>query len=109
MFKVLVLVSCIAAFAFAHPPFPTAEEAKKQLVDAGVSETAADEIVKIGEKHKEEFAKGKDDKEAARAAFETMKTEVDEYLKTQSEADQQAYEKFVEAKKQEFHDHHKQE
>uniref|UniRef100_A0A1I7T9M2 DUF148 domain-containing protein n=1 Tax=Caenorhabditis tropicalis TaxID=1561998 RepID=A0A1I7T9M2_9PELO len=104
MCKLFVAVALLAV-VYAHPTIPSADEIKAQLTAAGVSETAAAGIVAIGENHKSEFEAAKGDHEAGKKLFDTIKSETDAYIKTQSEADQTAYNAFIEKKKEEFKAH----
>lgn len=80
--------------------FP-AEQAKSELVAAGVSDSTATGIIAIAQKYRNQFESGKSDSETAKAAFKEFHTEVGSYMKTQSAADQTAYTAFVEKKKAE--------
>ncbi|CAP36371.1 Protein CBG19063 [Caenorhabditis briggsae] len=97
MCRLLIVGACIAVAVFA------AEEAKSEMTSAGISETVVDGILAIAEKYKEQFKVGKGDREAAKAAFQAFHTETEQYIATQSEADQAAYKAFVEKKKSEHH------
>uniref|UniRef100_A0A1I7T9M0 DUF148 domain-containing protein n=1 Tax=Caenorhabditis tropicalis TaxID=1561998 RepID=A0A1I7T9M0_9PELO len=105
MCRFLIAVACIAVIVYAGH-MPTAEEAKAELISAGVSETAADGILSLAEKYKSQFEQGKTDREAAKAAFHEFHSEVDKYMETQSSTDQAAYKEFVEKKKTQHHGHH---
>ncbi|CAI5451195.1 unnamed protein product [Caenorhabditis angaria] len=105
MSKFLIAASIIAVVC-AAPTMPTAEEAKAELIAAGVSSDAAAGIVAIAEKYKDQFEAAKSDREAGKTAFDAFQTEVKAYLKEQSESDRDAYEKFVEKKKADHQAHH---
>ncbi|CAO4380234.1 unnamed protein product [Caenorhabditis nigoni] len=104
MCRLLIVVACIAVAVFAG--MPTTEEAKAEMTSAGISETAVDGILAIAGKYKEQFNAGKGDREAGKAAFQAFHTETEQYIATQSEADQAAYKAFVEKKKSEHHGRH---
>ncbi|EGT39433.1 hypothetical protein CAEBREN_17432 [Caenorhabditis brenneri] len=104
MCKIFVIVALLAV-VYAHPAMPSADEVKAQLIAAGISETAAAGLVAIGENHKSEIEAAKGDHEAGKKVFETLKSETDAYIKTQSEADQTAYAAFVEKKQEEIKAH----
>ncbi|CAO4380237.1 unnamed protein product [Caenorhabditis nigoni] len=107
MSKFFIAVALLAVAVYAAPPAPpTAEEVKKQLTDAGLSAGAADGVVAVAEKFKDQLEAAKGDKDAAMKLFEQIKTETDAYIKTQSAADQAAYQTFVEQKKKEMEAHH---
>ncbi|CCD66528.1 Inhibitor_I29 domain-containing protein [Caenorhabditis elegans] len=97
-FLVALLFTAISVYAGA----PTAEEAKAEVVAAGVSEAAADGILKIAETYKGQFEAAKGDREAGKNVFHTFHAEVDKYMETQSEDDQIAYKAFVDKKKAEL-------
>lgn len=79
---------------------------KAKLVEGGVSEAAAAGLVEIGDKYKSQFqALTKGDHEAGKKVFDSMKSESDAYIATQSEADQTAYKAFVEKAKEHFQAH----
>ncbi|CAP36375.2 Protein CBG19068 [Caenorhabditis briggsae] len=122
MSKIFIAVALLAVAVYAAPPAPptgklyskylpltmklSAEEVKKQLTDAGLSAGAADGVVAVAEKFKDQLEAAKGDKDAAMKLFEQIKTETDAYIKTQSAADQAAYQTFVEQKKKEMEAHH---
>ncbi|EFO95204.1 hypothetical protein CRE_09022 [Caenorhabditis remanei] len=105
MLKVFITLSALTLAVMCAPPgWPTAEEAKAEMEASGLSAQAADGILKIAT----DFASNKPaegteiDREAARAAFHQFIDKVNEYIKTQSPADQTAYEAFVAKKKADF-------
>ncbi|KAF1751485.1 hypothetical protein GCK72_018039 [Caenorhabditis remanei] len=107
MCKLFVAVALLAIAVYAAPPAPpTADEVKAQLVAAGISDKAAQGIVDVAEKYKTQLEEAKGNPENAKKAFEAIKSDTETYIKTQSEADQKAYEAFVEQKKKEFEGHH---
>ncbi|CAB3397818.1 unnamed protein product [Caenorhabditis bovis] len=106
MSKFLILLTFMVFTINAHPVPPTADEAKQELINAGVSAETADGIVSIAEKYKDQFEQGKSDREVAKAAFESFHNEVQEFIKTQPQSDQDAYNAFVEKRKAEHMQHH---
>ncbi|CAO4380236.1 Protein CBG19065 [Caenorhabditis briggsae] len=104
MCKLFIAVALLAV-VYAHPTMPTSDEMKQALVSAGVSEAAAAGVVEIADKYKSQFEGLKGDHEAGKKLFETVKTETDAYIATQSEADQTAYKAFVEKKMEEMKAH----
>uniref|UniRef100_A0A8R1DJN5 Uncharacterized protein n=1 Tax=Caenorhabditis japonica TaxID=281687 RepID=A0A8R1DJN5_CAEJA len=71
----------------------------QELIDAGVPQDTAQGIVDVAVKHNED---GADPNKTGRTIFESIIQETDAYIKTRPEADQAAYNKFVESKKNEF-------
>ncbi|EFO95289.1 hypothetical protein CRE_09437 [Caenorhabditis remanei] len=106
MFKVFITLSAFTLAVMCAPPgWPTAEEAKAEMGASGLSAQAADGILKIATDSfaSNQPAEGAEiDREAARAAFHQFIDKVNEYIKTQSPADQTAYEAFVAKKKADF-------
>ncbi|KAF1751481.1 hypothetical protein GCK72_018035 [Caenorhabditis remanei] len=105
MCKLFIAVACIAAVVYAGHT-PTAEEAKAEMIAAGISETAAAGIITIAEKYKSQFEQAKSDHEAGKSAFQAFHSEVETYIQTQSAADQAAYKAFVEKKKAQHQGRH---
>uniref|UniRef100_A0A8R1HQ52 SXP/RAL-2 family protein Ani s 5-like cation-binding domain-containing protein n=1 Tax=Caenorhabditis japonica TaxID=281687 RepID=A0A8R1HQ52_CAEJA len=102
----IAFLALIVAVIAEHPAPPSAEEVQAELAASGISTEAAAGIVAVGEKYKSALEAAKGNKEAAEKVFEDIKTETDNYVKTQSSADQTAYAAFVEKKKSEFQKHH---
>ncbi|CAL2046159.1 hypothetical protein CAEBREN_14716 [Caenorhabditis brenneri] len=99
MFKLLIALSAVIVVVSAG--IPTAEEAKAEMIAAGVSSQAAEGIIKLAP----DFSATAGDREAAHAAFENYMTQVGDYMKTQSSEDQAAFAAFVEKKKAEHQQH----
>uniref|UniRef100_A0A1I7UWI5 Secreted protein n=1 Tax=Caenorhabditis tropicalis TaxID=1561998 RepID=A0A1I7UWI5_9PELO len=108
MFKAFVALSAFVLSVYcATPEWPNIEEAKAEMIAAGLSSEATDGILKIASDFaSQKPADGNVDREAARAAFLKFLSEVEDYVKTQSPADQAAYESFIAKKKAQFDSDH---
>ncbi|KAF1750150.1 hypothetical protein GCK72_016697 [Caenorhabditis remanei] len=105
MFKVLFALSALTLAVYSAPPrFPNAAEDRAEMAAAGISAQAADGILKIANEFgaKKLTKKEENDREAVRSVFHQFLDQVDKYIKTQSPADQAAYEAFIAKKKANF-------
>ncbi|CAP25452.1 Protein CBG04816 [Caenorhabditis briggsae] len=104
MFKALLGVSALVLAVSCFPPgWPTAEEVKSEMQATGMSSQAADGVIKIAvDFDPKKTSEGEKIREAARATFHKFMDQVDAYMKTQSQADQTAYEAFKAEKKADF-------
>ncbi|CAI2353048.1 unnamed protein product [Caenorhabditis sp. 36 PRJEB53466] len=96
--RACLFFSLVFGFAACQFEIPTAEESIEELVDAGVSETAAVGIVKFDAKFQEPFELEKSDPEAAKKAIEQLHTEFNDYIESLSDEDQAAYQQFIKKK-----------
>ncbi|CAI2353261.1 unnamed protein product [Caenorhabditis sp. 36 PRJEB53466] len=107
MYKLLIAGALLAVSAnAAAKSFPTAEEAKAELVAAGVSAEAAAGIVSIAEQYTGKFEQSKTDREAGKEVFAQFHTAVEKYIATRPSDDQAAYKDFVDKKKAERQGNH---
>ncbi|CAD6199830.1 unnamed protein product [Caenorhabditis auriculariae] len=75
---------------------------KKAMRGAGVSRSAIEDIIKIGEQHEVELKAASNDPEALEASLEALKADIEAYIATASSADQAAwkgYQQNIQAKK----------
>uniref|UniRef100_A0A1I7UWI4 DUF2252 domain-containing protein n=2 Tax=Caenorhabditis tropicalis TaxID=1561998 RepID=A0A1I7UWI4_9PELO len=108
MFKVFAIVSVLALAVYCAPlGWNSAEEAKSEMTAAGISSQTADGIIRIAEDYATlRPSGGGADRVAARAAFHKFLSALETYIKTQSPADQAAYQSFIAKKKVEFDAEH---
>ncbi|PIC30013.1 hypothetical protein B9Z55_021399 [Caenorhabditis nigoni] len=79
-------------------------EKKEELLAAGLSSEAADGIIKIGEEAEEKAARMGEPKNVLEAIgrIGTLLKDLDNFIKTQSKQDQEAFKKVMEKKKAEM-------
>ncbi|KAF1753894.1 hypothetical protein GCK72_020451 [Caenorhabditis remanei] len=108
MFKLLLAFSVLILTVVSGPVPPSPGVIKADLLAAGLSEQAADGVLKVAS----EFFKANKKEESVKrtseetgALFRKFLTEVDIYIKTQSAEDQEAYKEFADKKKADFEAH----
>uniref|UniRef100_A0A1I7UWI2 Secreted protein n=1 Tax=Caenorhabditis tropicalis TaxID=1561998 RepID=A0A1I7UWI2_9PELO len=97
MIKIIVALSVFTLAVYCAPlGWKSAEEAKSEMTAAGISSQAADGIIRIAEDYSTlRPSGGGSDRVAARAAFHKFLSALETYIKTQSPADQAAYQSFI--------------
>ncbi|CAD6191660.1 unnamed protein product [Caenorhabditis auriculariae] len=103
MYKIFFVAIALFVVCAADDAVEAANEAAAKAVqdmkDAGLSEAAIGEIEKLGQKHEEDIKNAISNPEQAETALKALKTDIDAYIETASEADQAAWKTYEEKTK----------